>query len=85
MIQSEVDVLCVNAQSMLGQQGGNLVDMIFVGDVSAPAFAAKHMALYAQMRAVKDYVISSENLTDEQLFSAQENIVHLVNSCNNYT
>ena len=84
MTQTEVDILCVNTQSELGLQGSVLVKMIRTGDLSAPAMAANHMALNGLMRAIKDYDVTSEVLSDDELFGIQEKIISLVNSSSTY-
>ena len=78
MEQQEIDILCVNTQSKLGKQGAKLVEMISTGDISAPVFTAKHLALHSLMRSIKDYDVTSLVLTDEQQFTAQEKITDLI-------
>jgi len=81
MTQLNLDILCVNTQSALGLQGAALVNCIKSGDLSAQAFVANHFALHGHMKAIMDYDMDSENLTDEQLFIAEENIIRLIADC----
>ncbi len=85
MTQENLDILCVNTQCILGDQGAVLVNLIKGGDMSAQAFAASHFALHGQMRVIKDYSIANGSLTDEELYIAEENIIRLVADCARWT
>ena len=85
MTQENIDILCVNTQSALGVQGAALVKLIKSGDLSAQAFVADHFALHGHMKAIKDYSIADGVLTDQELFTAQQNITRLVNDSQRWT
>lgn len=85
MTQENLDILCVNTQCELGDQGAILVRLIKSGDMSAQAFVAGHFALHGHMRAIKDYSIANGDLTDEELFIAEENIIRLIADCQRWT
>ena len=68
MTQTELDTYVVNLQVYLGEQGDELVNMLKYGDASRYGLAARHMALHAIMRALKDYLYSDAVLTDKQIF-----------------
>ena len=71
------DILCVNAQSELGQQGVRLVRLIRRGDLAAGNFAINHMAMHGLMRAVKDTNNNVLELTAEQLHTADEKMISI--------
>lgn len=80
MTQDELDILCVNTQCDIGDQGVILVRLIKNGDISAQAYAANFFALHGHMKAIQHFDIDSEELSDEELFLAQQNITWLVNN-----
>jgi hypothetical protein len=85
MTQEQLDILCVNTQCDLADQGVVLVRLIKSGDISAQAYAANHFALHGHMKAIKDFSIESGELTDAELFLAQQNITWLVNNPKRWT
>lgn len=77
MTQQQLDYLCINQQSAIGLRSAKLVDFAQSGDISAPALAANIMASHSLMKAIKDYDIDSDYLTDEELFSIQDKLLDL--------
>ena len=74
MTQNELDILCVNTQSMLGLQAWELIQFIKIQDSSADVFTARHLALHGLMRSIKDYKMTDETLTDAQINEIQSKI-----------
>jgi hypothetical protein len=80
MTQDQLDILCVNTQSDIGDQAVVLVRLIKNVDLSAQAYAANFFALHAHMKSIQHMDIDSGDLTDEQMFLCQQNITWLVNN-----
>jgi hypothetical protein len=78
MTQEQLDILCVNTQSMLGMQGWELIKLLSIGDRSSLSYASRHLALHGLMNSIKDMVISDEILTDQEIFDVQGKIYLLL-------
>lgn len=74
MTQDELDILCVNSQSMAGFQGWEMVEYLRNGDPSSMAYISRHMALHGCIHAIKDVDIDNTSLTDQQLYDIQAKI-----------
>ena len=74
MTQNEIDILCVNTQSMAGLQGWELVQLLKANDSSALAMVSRHMALHGLMHSIKDIKLIQGVLTDAQLYDVQSKI-----------
>ena len=71
------DILCVNSQSELGQQGVRLVRLIKRGDIGAGSFAINHMAMHGLMRAVKDTNDSVLTLTAADIHAIDQKMISI--------
>ena len=78
MTQEQVDILCVNTQSMLGIQGYELVELLRAGDPSCLAYSSRHLALHALMASIKDVKLTDGYLSDSQIYDVQSNIYLLL-------
>lgn len=78
MTQEQLDILCVNTQSMLGLQGWELVQYLQQSDASALAYASRHLALHGLMNSIKDMVITDEPINDEIIYGVQSKIYTLL-------
>lgn len=84
MEQLEIDTLCVNTQTEIGQQATVLVDLIEAQDVGAITYATNLLHLNNLMRAIKDHDVDNDDLTDDQMMAAQENIHRIVRAQRNF-
>jgi hypothetical protein len=84
MTQQQLDYLCINQQSSIGSRGARLVELIRTGDISASALAANILASHGLMMAIKDFDITTDELTNAEMFSAQEKLWQLERSSQSY-
>jgi len=84
MTQQQLDYLCINQQSSIGLRAATLVDYASTGDMSAAALAANLFASHAIMRSIKDVDVADAELTDQEMFDAQEKLIALENSDSTY-
>ncbi|MFA6916999.1 MAG: hypothetical protein WC222_11420 [Parachlamydiales bacterium] len=82
--QQQLDYLCINQQSSIGSRTVRLVELARTGDISAPALAANIMASHGLMKAIKDFDVTTDELTDAEMFSAQEKLWQLERSPESY-
>lgn len=84
MTQDQLDILCVNTQIEIGLESSILKDLLEKKDTGALTYATKLMHLHGLMRSIKDFDITSEDLTDQQMFDAEAYINRIINEQNRF-
>lgn len=76
MTQTEADHLCVEAQNALCMLMDELLDMFKAGDLNLQRRISHVHALNCCQKAIQNYSVAGEVLSDDQLLSLQQRIIY---------